>query len=216
MRTGLIAEKIGMTQLFAESGTQVPVTVLRVEKCTVLEHKTDATDGYTAVKLGARPVSANKLTKPLRGYYAKLGVEPQKIAKEFRVSEDALANVGDVLDASYFTDGQLVDVTGISKGKGFAGGIKRHGFGGLRATHGVSVSHRSHGSTGNRTEPGRVFKNKRMAGHMGDVRVTKLNLEVYCVDKERSLLFIRGSVPGAKGGTVFVRDAVKATGKQKG
>ncbi len=210
MRTGLIAEKIGMTQLFAESGVQIPVTVLRVEKCTVLEHKTEAEDGYVAVKLGARPVSANKLTKPLRGYYAKLGIEPQKIAKEFRVTEDSLAQVGEVLDADFFADGQLVDVTGISKGKGFAGGMKRHGFGGLRATHGVSVSHRSHGSTGNRTEPGRVFKNKRMAGHMGDTRVTKLNLQVYSVDKERSLLFIRGSVPGSKGSLVYVRDAVKA------
>lgn len=210
MRTGLIAEKIGMTQLFAESGVQIPVTVLRVEKCTVLERKTEAEDGYVAVKLGARPVSANKLTKPLRGYYAKLGIEPQKIAKEFRVTEDSLAQVGEVLDAGFFADGQLVDVTGISKGKGFAGGMKRHGFGGLRATHGVSVSHRSHGSTGNRTEPGRVFKNKRMAGHMGDTRVTKLNLRVYSVDKERSLLFIRGSVPGSKGSLVYVRDAVKA------
>lgn len=210
MRTGLIAEKIGMTQLFAESGVQIPVTVLRVEKCTVLERKTETEDGYTAVKLGARPVSANKLTKPLRGYYAKLGIEPQKIAKEFRVTEDSLAQVGEVLDAGFFADGQLVDVTGISKGKGFAGGMKRHGFGGLRATHGVSVSHRSHGSTGNRTEPGRVFKNKRMAGHMGDTRVTKLNLQVYSVDKERSLLFIRGSVPGSKGSLVYVRDAVKA------
>lgn len=210
MRTGLIAEKIGMTQLFAESGVQIPVTVLRVEKCTVLERKTETEDGYTAVKLGARPVSANKLTKPLRGYYAKLGIEPQKIAKEFRVTEDSLAQVGEVLDAGFFADGQLVDVTGISEGKGFAGGMKRHGFGGLRATHGVSVSHRSHGSTGNRTEPGRVFKNKRMAGHMGDTRVTKLNLQVYSVDKERSLLFIRGSVPGSKGSLVYVRDAVKA------
>lgn len=209
MRTGLIAEKIGMTQIFSETGVQTPVTVLKVEKCTVLEQKTAAVDGYVAVKLGARPVAANKLSKPLRGYYAKKELDPCKIAKEFRVTEDGLLDVGTVVAADHFQAGQLVDVTGTSKGKGFAGAMKRHGFGGLRATHGVSVTHRSHGSTGNRTQPGRVFKNKRMAGHMGDVRVTKLNLFVHSVDTERNLIFIKGSVPGAKGSIVYVRDAIK-------
>lgn len=210
MRTGLIAEKIGMTQIFSESGIQVPVTVLRVEKCTVLEQKTENVDGYVAVKLGACPTVANKLSKPLRGYYAKKGIEPFKISKEFCVTDDFLLNIGDIIDANHFLNGQLVDVTGISKGKGFAGAMKRHGFGGLRATHGVSVTHRSHGSTGNRTEPGRVFKNKRMAGHMGDRQVTKLNLVLHSIDSERNLLFIKGSVPGSKGSLVFVRDAIKS------
>ena len=210
MRTGLIAEKIGMTQIFTEAGVQVPVTVLKIEKCTVLEQKTEDKDGYTALKLGACPTVPNKLTKPLREYYAKLSIEPQRVSKEFRVTEDQLIDVGTVLTASHFSEGQLVDVAGISKGKGFAGAMKRHGFGGLRATHGVSITHRSHGSTGNRTEPGKVFKNKRMAGHMGAVQVTKLNLTVYSIDVERDLLFIRGSVPGPKGGRVFVRDAIKA------
>lgn len=213
MRTGLIAEKVGMTQVFTDAGVQVPVTVLKIEKCTVLEQKTEEVDGYTAVKLGAVPVAANKLSKPLRGYYAKKEIEPQKISKEFRVSQDSLLNVGEIVSANHFEAGQKVDVCGVSKGKGFAGGMKRHGFGGLRASHGVSVSHRSHGSTGNRTDPGKVFKNKRMAGHMGNVQVTKLSLTVHAVDSERDLLFIKGSVPGPKGGLVFVRDAIKVVNK---
>ncbi|MDR0632654.1 MAG: 50S ribosomal protein L3 [Holosporales bacterium] len=215
MRTGLIAEKIGMTQFFTAVGVQVPVTVLKIDKCTVLENKTQDSCGYTAVKLGARPVASNKLSKPVRGYYAKKEIEGQKIMKEFRVTEDCLLTVGDVISASYFEAGQLVDVTGVSKGKGFAGSMKRHGFGGLRATHGVSISHRSHGSTGNRTKPGKVFKNKRMAGHMGHERVTTLSLTVYSVDADRDLLFVKGCVPGPKGGLVFVRDAVKAVVKAK-
>jgi large subunit ribosomal protein L3 len=219
MRTGLIAEKIGMTQVFTEAGLQVPVTVLRVEKCTVLEHKTEVLDGYDAVKLGARVVPANRLSHSLRGHYLKIGSVPHKISKEFRVwpksegESNVLPDIGEVLGADFFNEGQLVDVTGISKGKGFAGAIKRHGFGGLRATHGVSISHRSHGSTGNRTEPGKVFKNKRMAGHMGYVRVTTLNLVVFSVDRERSLLFVKGCIPGPKGGLVFVRDAIKVAKK---
>lgn len=209
MRTGLIAEKVGMTQIFTEAGLQIPVTVLKIENCTVLEQKTEEKDGYTALKLGACPTSANKLTKPLREYYAKLSIEPQSVSKEFRVTSDQMLDVGTVLTASHFAEGQRIDVTGISKGKGFAGAMKRHGFGGLRATHGVSITHRSHGSTGNRTEPGKVFKNKRMAGHMGFEQVTKLNLTVHSVDAERGLLFVKGSVPGPKGGRLFVRDAVK-------
>ncbi|GHS91391.1 50S ribosomal protein L3 [Alphaproteobacteria bacterium] len=210
MRAGLIAEKLGMTQVFTDTGVQVPVTVLKVERCTVLEQKTEVVDGYSAVKVGAKPVAANKLSKPLRGYYAKKESEPFKISKEFRVTEEAILDIGTVLASNHFSEGQLVDVTGISKGKGFAGPMKRYGFGGLRATHGVSLSHRSHGSTGNRTEPGRVFKNKRMAGHMGHTRVTKLNLTLHAIDSERDLLFVRGSVPGPKGSLVFVRDAIKA------
>jgi large subunit ribosomal protein L3 len=210
MRTGLIAEKVGMTQCFTDVGIQVPVTVLKIEKCTVLERKTVDSCGYNAVKLGARPIAINKLVKPLRGYYAKKEIEAQKFMKEFRVTEDALLDIGEVVSASHFAAGQLVDVTGVSKGKGFAGSMKRHGFGGLRATHGVSITHRSHGSTGNRTKPGKVFKNKRMAGHMGHEQVTTLSLLVYSVDAARDLLFVRGCVPGPKGGLVFVRDAVKA------
>ncbi|MDR3285295.1 MAG: 50S ribosomal protein L3 [Holosporales bacterium] len=210
MRTGLIAEKIGMTQLFTDAGIQVPVTVLRVEKCTVLEQKTKEFHGYSAVKLGARPIPANRLNLPLRGYYEAKKIEAQKISKEFRITEDSFPEIGIVLSASHFAEGQLVDVTGISKGKGFAGAMKRHGFSGLRATHGVSISHRSHGSTGNREEPGKVFKNKRMAGHMGHVQVTKLNLLVHSIDSDRNLLYIKGSIPGSKGSIVFVRDAIKS------
>ncbi|MDR1208446.1 MAG: 50S ribosomal protein L3 [Holosporales bacterium] len=210
MRSGLIAEKIGMTQEFSSSGEAVPVTVLKVEPCVVIEHKITEIDGYCAVKLGARPVPANKVSVPMRGYFSKLGVEPFKIVKEFRISENNLLEIGATVNSSHFSEGQLVDVTGVSIGKGFAGPMKRHGFGGLRATHGVSISHRSHGSTGNRTEPGRVFKGKRMAGQMGNVRVTKLNLVLYRIDLERNLLFIKGSVPGFKGGRVFVRDAIKS------
>lgn len=210
MRTGLIAEKVGMTQIFTDAGVQIPVTVLKVEKATVLEQKTKDVHGYTAVKLGALSVSANKLSKPLRGYYEKKGIEPFQISKEFRVTDDSLLNIGETISVSHFAEGQKIDVTGVSKGKGFAGAMKRHGFGGLRATHGVSVTHRSHGSTGNRTEPGRVFKNKKMAGHMGDEQVTTLNLILHSIDLERNLLFIKGSVPGPKGALVYVRDAVKA------
>jgi large subunit ribosomal protein L3 len=215
MRIGLITEKVGMTQSFTEVGVQVPVTVLRVERCMVLEQKTKEVDQYTAVKVCAREAPVNKISKPLRGYYAKKGAEPCKILKEFRVTEDCLVDVGKKVGADHFVAGQLVDVTGISKGKGFAGAMKRYGFSGLRATHGVSVSHRSHGSTGNRTKPGRVFKNKRMAGHMGNRKVTTLNLTLYDVDVERDLLFVKGCVPGPKGSLIFVRDAVKA-GKAKG
>jgi large subunit ribosomal protein L3 len=209
MRTGLIAEKIGMTQVFEPNGTQVPVTVLKVSPCTVIERKSQDVHGYNAVQLGTREVSPTKLAKPQREYFAKKNLAPKKILKEFRVSADALLDVGVELTAEHFAAGQYIDVTGTSVGKGFAGGMKRHNFGGLRASHGVSVSHRSHGSTGNRQDPGKVFKNKKMAGHMGHVRVTKLNLTVHSIDAERGLILVKGSVPGPKSGIVYVRDAVK-------
>jgi large subunit ribosomal protein L3 len=211
MRSGLIAEKIGMTQIFTENGNQVPVTVLKVESCTVIAQRNETSDGYNAVQIGTKSVAVNKLSKPLRGYFTKQQQEPCRRLKEFRVDEKNMLNAGDKLDVSHFQIGQYVDVTGTSVGKGFAGGMKRHNFGGLRATHGVSVSHRSHGSTGNRQDPGKVFKNKKMAGHMGARRVTKLNLSIQSIDAERGLLFIRGSVPGPKNSVVYVRDAIKKT-----
>lgn len=211
MRTGLIAEKIGMTQIFNESGAQIPVTVLKVEPCTVIAQKKEAVDGYNAVQIGCRSVAANKLNKPLRGYFSKKELEPCKFLKEFRVDSKNLLEVGEKIDISHFAVNQYIDVTGTSIGKGFAGGMKRHNFGGLRASHGVSVSHRSHGSTGNRQDPGKVFKNKKMAGHMGARRVTKLNLSIQAVDAERGLLFVKGSVPGSKNSIVYVRDAIKKT-----
>lgn len=213
MRTGLIAEKIGMTQVFQDNGQQVPVTVLKVNPCTVVEQKIDEVHGYNAVQLGTIEVAPSKLAKPQREAFAKKNITPCKILKEFRISKDAMLEVGTVLKADHFTTGQFVDITGTSIGKGFAGAMKRHNFGGLRASHGVSVSHRSHGSTGNRQDPGKVFKNKKMAGHMGDVRVTKLNLVVHSVDAERGLLYIKGSVPGSKSGTVYIRDAIKKTAR---
>jgi large subunit ribosomal protein L3 len=213
MRTGLIAEKIGMTQVFETNGTQVPVTVLKVSPCTVFEKKTTEEHGYDAIQLGTGEVSPSKVAKPQREDFAKRNLVPCKLLKEFRVSPESLLEVGTTLTAEHFASGQFVDVTGTSVGKGFAGVMKRHNFGGLRASHGVSVSHRSHGSTGNRQDPGKVFKNKKMAGHMGNVRVTKLNLVVHAVDNERGLLYIKGSVPGPKSGIVFVRDAIKKTAR---
>jgi large subunit ribosomal protein L3 len=213
MRTGLIAEKIGMTQVFQENGVQVPVTVLKVSPCTVVEQKTEEVHGYNAVQLGTIEVAPTKLAKPQRESFAKKNIAPCKILKEFRVCKESLIEVGTVLTAAHFEGGQFVDVCGISVGKGFAGAMKRHNFGGLRASHGVSVSHRSHGSTGNRQDPGKVFKNKKMAGHMGHVRVTKLNLVLHSIDAERGLLYIKGSVPGPKSGIVYVRDAIKKTSR---
>jgi large subunit ribosomal protein L3 len=213
MRTGLIAKKIGMTQIFEANGLQVPVTVLQVEPCRVLEVKTQDKDGYDAVKLGSGHVKPQRVSKPIKGYFAKLGMEPLSEIKEFRVSTDVLPEIGSELKVDFFQNGQLVDVTGTSVGKGFAGAMKRHHFGGLRASHGVSVVHRSHGSTGNRQDPGKVFKNKKMAGHMGARRVTKLNLTIHAIDLDKNLIFIKGSVPGAKNGVVYIRDAIKATAK---
>lgn len=211
MRTGLIAKKLGMTQIFTETGVQVPVTVLKVDACTVIEQKTDEKHGYTAVQIGTGTIEARKLNKAQREDFAKKQMEPARILKEFRVDGANMLNVGDVLSASHFEAGQFIDVTGVSVGKGFAGAMKRHNFGGLRASHGVSVVHRSHGSTGNRQDPGKVFKNKKMAGHMGARKVTKLNLAVHSVDADRGLLFVKGSVPGHKNSIVFVRDAIKKT-----
>ncbi len=209
MRTGVIARKMGMTRLFTEDGVHLPVTVLALEANQVVAQRTADRDGYVAVQLGAGRARAKNLTKPERGHFAKAEVEPKAMLAEFRVADDALVDVGATIAASHFVAGQLVDVTGATQGKGFAGAMKRWGFGGLRATHGVSVSHRSHGSTGQRQDPGKVFKNKKMAGHMGDRQRTQQNLEIVMTDPERDLLFVKGSVPGAKGGWLLVRDAVK-------
>jgi len=209
MRTGLIAQKVGMSRIFKEDGTHVPVTVLSVDNCQVVAHKTAEKDGYTALQLGCGAAKAKRQTKAMRGHFAKAKVEPKKKLVEFRVPADAMVDVGAELVASHFVGGQFVDVTGTSIGKGFAGAMKRHNFSGLRASHGVSISHRSHGSTGQCQDPGKVFKGKKMAGHMGAERVTTLNLEVVSVDEDRGLILVKGSVPGSKGGYVLVRDAIK-------
>jgi large subunit ribosomal protein L3 len=209
MRTGVIAKKMGMTRLFQDDGRHVPVTVLSLDEVQVIARREQTSDGYTAVQLGAGSAKAKNLSKPERGHFGKAEVEPKARLAEFRVAEDGLLDVGATLSADHFVAGQLVDVQGVTQGKGFAGAMKRWGFGGLRATHGVSVSHRSHGSTGNRQDPGRVFKNKKMAGHMGARTRTQQNLEIVRTDVERGLLFVKGSVPGHKGAWLLVRDAVK-------
>jgi large subunit ribosomal protein L3 len=209
-RTGVIAKKMGMMRLFAADGAHVPVTVLGLEGCTVVAHRTAERDGYVAVQLGAGTPKVKNLTKAERGHFAKGGVEPKSKLVEFRVGDDMLAPVGAEITADHFVVGQKVDISGTTIGKGFAGAMKRWNFGGLRATHGVSVSHRSHGSTGQRQDPGKVFKNKKMAGHLGDERVSTQGLEVVRVDVERGLIFIKGSVPGSEGGWVEVRDAAKS------
>jgi large subunit ribosomal protein L3 len=209
MRTGLIAEKVGMTRVFDAEGAHVPVTVLKMDGCQVVAVRTDEKDGYSAVQLGIGKIKVKNVTKPMRGHFAKAKVEPKRRLVEFRVSPDALVDVGAELSATHFQPGQFVDVTGTSIGKGFAGVMKRHNFGGLRATHGVSVSHRSHGSTGNRQDPGRTFPGKKMAGHLGAERVTTQNLKIVAVDAERGLIMVKGAVPGANGGYVLLRDAKK-------
>jgi large subunit ribosomal protein L3 len=209
MRSGLIAQKLGMTRLFTAEGAHVPVTVLKVDNCQVVAVKTQERDGYHAVQLGVGKAKVKNVPKPMRGHYAKAKVEPKRKLAEFRVAPDAVLEVGAELSVDHFITGQYVDVVGTSIGKGFAGSMKRWNFRGLRATHGVSISHRSHGSTGNRQDPGRVFKNKKMAGHLGVDRVTTLNLKVAGTDAARGLLMIEGAVPGAEGGYVLVRDAVK-------
>jgi large subunit ribosomal protein L3 len=214
MRTGLLAKKIGMTRVFREDGEMVPVTVLQCEANQVTDVRTTERDGYTAVQLGAGVRKAKNLSKAVAGHLAKAKVEPKFVIGEFRVPAEALLQVGAELSAAHFVSGQFVDVAGISTGKGFAGGMKRHGFKGLRATHGVPVSHRSHGSTGQRQEPGKVFKGKRMAGHMGATRITAQNLEVIAIDTADDLLLVKGAVPGPRGKWLEVRDAVKK-GKQK-
>ena len=209
MRSGIIAKKMGMTRLFMEDGKQIPVTVLSLDGLQVVDQRTADRDGYTAVQLGAGAAKAKRTSKAMRGHFAKAKVEPKRKVAEFRVSEDNLIEVGAEISAEHFVLGQKVDVAGTSIGKGFAGAMKRHNFGGLRASHGVSISHRSQGSTGQCQNPGRVFKGKKMAGHMGAVRVTTQNLEVVKTDADRGLVFIKGAVPGSKGGWVTVKDAVK-------
>ena len=210
MRTGVIAKKLGMTRLFDETGTHVPVTVLSLEGCQVTAQRTQDKDGYVARQLGAGAKKAKNTSKAERGHFAKALVEPKRFVAEFRVSEDNLIEVGAEFTADHFLPGQKVDVAGVTVGKGFAGAIKRWNFGGMRATHGVSVSHRAHGSTGQRQDPGKVFKGKHMAGHMGQDRVTTLNLTVFRVDVERGLILIKGAVPGTEGTFVRIRDAVKS------
>jgi large subunit ribosomal protein L3 len=209
MRTGVITQKVGMTRLFTEDGRHVPVTVLKLDGCQVVAQRTKEKDGYTALQLGSGLRKVKRVTKAERGHFAKAQVEPKRKLAEFRVSPDNLVEVGAFITADHFVPGQIVDVSGITIGKGFAGVMKRHNFGGLEASHGVSISHRSHGSTGNRQDPGRTFKGKKMAGHMGQVLVTTQNVEVAKVDVERGLIMIKGGVPGAKGSWVMVRDAVK-------
>jgi len=228
MRTGVLAKKIGMTRVFGADGAHVPVTVLSLEGCQVLGVKKNevrevavtkkgeqvgtrqANDGYTAVVLGAGARKAKNVNKSLRGKFAKAGAEPKAVVREFRVSDDMLLEVGAQLSADHFVSGQKVDIAGLTKGKGFAGAMKRWNFGGLEATHGVSVSHRSHGSTGQRQDPGRVFKGKKMAGHFGVERVTTQNIEVVRTDAARGLILVKGAVPGANNSWVEIRDAVKA------
>jgi large subunit ribosomal protein L3 len=209
VRTGVIARKVGMTRLFQADGRHVPVTVLQLEELQVVGRRETERDGYTAVQLGAGKAKAKNVAKPQRAAFGKAKVEPKSKLAEFRVAEDALLDVGATISADHFVAGQLVDVCGVTQGKGYAGSMKRWGFKGLRATHGVSVSHRSHGSTGQRQDPGKVFKNKKMAGHMGARNRTQQNLEVVRTDPVRGLIFIKGSVPGSKNGWVAVEDAVK-------
>ena len=209
MRTGVIAKKMGMTRLFQEDGRHVPVTVLALENVQVLARKEAERDGYAAVQLGAGSAKAKNVAKPQRGHFGKAEVEPKARVAEFRVADDALLDVGAEITADHFVAGQFVDIQGSTQGKGFQGGMKRWGFGGMRATHGVSISHRALGSTGQRQDPGRVFKNKKMAGHMGAKNRTQQNLEIVRTDLERGLLFVKGSVPGHKGGWLLVKDSVK-------
>ena len=209
MRTGLIAKKLGMTRMFKDDGTHVPVTVLHLDQVQVVDTRTEERDGYTAIQLGWGKAKVKNVTQPNKGHYARVKVEPKARLVEFRVAPDALLESGQTLTAAHFVVGQKVDVCGITKGKGFAGAMKRWNFRGLEASHGVSVSHRSHGSTGNRQDPGKTFKNKKMAGHLGVERVTTLNVEVAGVDADKGLIMVRGAVPGSKGGFVRIRDAIK-------
>lgn len=209
MRSGLIAQKVGMTRIFTDAGEGVPVTVLKLDNCQVVAQRTKEANGYSALQLGSGFRKVKNTPKALRGHFAVSKVEPKRKVAEFRVDEDNMVDVGAEFTADHFVAGQRVDVTGTSIGKGFAGAMKRHNFGGLRASHGVSVSHRSHGSTGQCQDPGKVFKGKKMAGHMGAERVTTQNLEVVKTDADRGLIMVKGAVPGSKGGWILVRDAVK-------
>src|SRR6476660_5108055 len=214
MRTGVIAKKVGMTRLFQADGRHVPVTVLQLDGVQVVGRREKDRDGYTAVQLGAGTAKAKNVAKPQRVAFGKAEVEPKAQVAEFRVAEDALLDIGATISADHFVAGQMVDVSGVTQGKGFAGAMKRWNFGGLRATHGVSVSHRSHGSTGNRQDPGRTFPGKKMAGHYGQETVTTLNLTVWRVDVERGLILVKGAVPGTEGDFVKIRDAVKSAAPQ--
>ena len=209
MRTGLIAKKLGMTRIFTAEGNHVPVTVLELDNCQVVAVRTEERDGYTAVQLGIGKIKVKNVTQPMRGHFAKAKVEPKRKLVEFRVSADALLEVGAELSAEHFVAGQFVDCVGTSKGRGFSGVMRRWNFGGLRATHGVSVSHRSHGSTGQRQDPGKVFKGKKMAGHWGDAQITVQNLRVVATDAARNLIMIEGAVPGAEDGYILIKDAAK-------
>jgi len=209
MRTGVIAKKLGMARFFDEAGTHVPVTVLSLDGCQVVSHRTKDKDGYVALQLGAGAKKPKNTSKAMRGHFAKGEVEPKRTVAEFHVSEDNLIDVGAELTADHYLPGQKIDVTGTTVGKGFAGGMKRWNFAGLRATHGVSVSHRSLGSTGQRQDPGKTFKGKKMAGQYGQETVTTLNLTVWRVDTERGLILVKGAIPGAEGSYVKIRDAIK-------
>lgn len=209
LRSGVIAKKVGMTRLFMEDGKQVPVTVLQLDSLQVVANRTAEKDGYTAVQLGAGTAKAKRVSKPMRGHFAAANVAPKRKIAEFRVAPENLINVGEEITANHYFEGQYVDVSGTSIGKGFAGAMKRWNFKGLRATHGVSISHRSHGSTGQCQDPGKVFKGKKMAGHMGAARVTTQNLQVVRTDADRGLIMVKGAVPGSKGGWVTIKDAVK-------
>ena len=209
MRSGLVAQKVGMTRLFTAEGNHVPVTVLKVDGVQVVAQRTQEKDGYTAVQLGIGAKKASRVNKATRGHFAKAGVEPKRKLVEFRVDADKMIDVGAEISAAHFVTGQFVDVTGTTVGKGFQGPMKRWNFAGLEASHGVSVSHRSHGSTGQRQDPGRVFKGKKMAGHMGVERVTTQNLQVVQIDEAKGFIFVKGAVPGNPGGYVFVKDSVK-------
>ena len=209
MRSGLIAQKMGMTRIFTDGGEHVPVTVLKVDDCQVIDVRTLEKNGYAAVQVGAGTTKTKNVSKPMRGHFARSKVVPKRKLAEFRISEDAMLNIGDELTVEHFVTGQMVDISGISIGKGFAGGMKRHNFRGLEATHGVSISHRSHGSTGNSQDPGKVFKGKKMAGQMGAGRVTVQNLLIVRTDADEGLILVKGSVPGHTGAWVAVSDAVK-------
>lgn len=209
LRSGVIAKKLGMTRLFMEDGRQIPVTVLQLDGLQVVAQRTADKDGYSAIQLGAGSAKAKRVSAPMRGHFAAAKVEPKRKLAEFRVDPENLVAVGEEITADHYFEGQFVDVSGTSTGKGFAGAMKRHNFGGLRASHGVSISHRSHGSTGQCQDPGRVFKGKKMAGHLGSVRVTTQNLQVVRTDADRGLIMVKGAVPGTKGGWVTIKDAVK-------
>ncbi|MEP0520304.1 MAG: 50S ribosomal protein L3 [Hyphomicrobiales bacterium] len=210
-RSGVIAQKMGMTRVYSDAGEHIPVTVLKMDNCQVVAQRTEETNGYTALQLGVGARKVKNTPKALRGHFAAAKVEPKRRVAEFRVSEDSLVDVGAEITADHFVSGQYVDVVGTSIGKGFAGAMKRHNFGGMRASHGVSISHRAHGSTGQCQDPGKVFKGKKMAGHLGAERVTTQNLVVVKTDVDRGLILVKGSVPGAKGGWIMISDAVKRT-----